>query len=148
MGTEIASRQSHVAEIEAGEGTLVRQLLILDSRFRRGSLEPAQNFSQAERWQTPEVRVRRFGFCNSLTQISRNTGLDGLTARPGFVRGPPAHFPFRRAPSEPAPYFFTVNSTFAVPLATVTDCVVTLPSSLQVFNVYVPAGTSLISNDP
>jgi hypothetical protein len=36
---------------------------------------------------------------------------------------------------EPAPYFFTVSSTFAVPLETVTDCVVTLPSSLQVFKV-------------
>ena len=42
---------------------------------------------------------------------------------------------FSCAAPGPARYFFTVSSTFAVPLATVTDCVVTLPSSLQVFRV-------------
>src|ERR1700675_1764295 len=54
----------------------------------------------------------------------------------------------RRASIRPAAYFFTVRSAVAVPLATVTDCVVTLPSSLQVFNVYVPGGTSFISYAP
>jgi len=45
-------------------------------------------------------------------------------------------------------YFFTVNSTVVVAALTSTACVVGLPSSLQVFNVYFPAGMFLISKFP
>src|SRR5260370_36888338 len=45
-------------------------------------------------------------------------------------------------------YFLTVNSTVAVAALTSTASVVGLPSSLQVFNVYFPAGIFLISKLP
>jgi hypothetical protein len=45
-------------------------------------------------------------------------------------------------------YFLTVNSTVVLAEATSTACVVGLPSSLQVFNVYFPAGMFLISKLP
>src|ERR1700682_2552392 len=45
-------------------------------------------------------------------------------------------------------YFLTVNSTVAVAALASTACVVGLPSSLQVFNVYFPAGIFLISKLP
>src|ERR1700675_1605982 len=45
-------------------------------------------------------------------------------------------------------YFLTVSSTVAVAPLTSTACVLGLPSSLQVFNVYFPAGIFLISKLP
>src|ERR1700687_1581536 len=48
----------------------------------------------------------------------------------------------------PICYFLTVRSTVAVAPLRSTACVVGLPSSLQVFNVYFPAGTFLISKFP
>src|SRR5215471_1202599 len=48
----------------------------------------------------------------------------------------------------PSTYFLTVSSTAVVPAETSTDCVVGLPSSLQVLSVYFPAGIFLISKLP
>jgi hypothetical protein len=48
----------------------------------------------------------------------------------------------------PICYFLTVRSTVAVAPLRSTACVVGLPSSLQVFNVYFPAETFLISKFP
>src|ERR1700741_5686188 len=45
-------------------------------------------------------------------------------------------------------YFLTVSSTVAIAPLTSTACVVGLPSSLQVFNVYLPEGIFLISKLP
>ncbi len=42
-------------------------------------------------------------------------------------------------------YFFTVRSAVAPLAVTSTACVVGFPSSLQVFSVYLPGGTFLIS---
>src|ERR1700674_659646 len=56
--------------------------------------------------------------------------------------------PTKRVPSPFLDYFLTVSSTVAVAELTSTACVVGLPSSLQVFNVYFPVGTSLIAKLP
>src|ERR1700719_4093664 len=53
-----------------------------------------------------------------------------------------------RCPGPFLAYFLTVRSTVAVAPLTSTACVVGLPSSLQVFNVYFPAGAFLISKLP
>src|SRR5207245_10395537 len=86
--------------------------------------------------------------------IARSLGMYGSDLHAGKVRLEPLEvndFGSTGHASDPGPYliyFLTVNSTVAVAALTSTGCVVGLPSSLQVFRVYLPAGIFLISKLP
>ena len=91
----------------------------------------------------PSLRDQRY--------VPPGLGVDGTGLHAGKGRFQPFQideFCASRHLDAPVPwsfYFFTVRSAVAPPAVTSTACVVTLPSSLQVFRVYLPGGTFLIS---